>query len=218
MKTTCASSKFQRVLLSTLSIGILCASTVRSAQAGYVVTLHEVGSDVIATGSGPIDVSNLFLLLPDTGFASPIIVPDNAAIFTSRTNSPLLSFYVTARQLFTGPTSFGSGAVTFASAGSGDVAGIALSLGEIAVPRGYVSGQPLSDSATYSNQTFSSLGVTPGTYEWTWGKGANQNFTVQIGAATVPESGSTFALLLGAIAFLTVLCWKFKRHPLTIGV
>src|SRR5438477_10144137 len=28
------------------------------------------------------------------------------------------------------------------------------------------------------------LGVTPGTYVWKWGSGANQNFTLQIGPAT----------------------------------
>ena len=38
----------------------------------------------------------------------------------------------------------------------------------------------LSNSATYSGKTFATLGVTPGTYEWTWGNGANQNFTVHI--------------------------------------
>ena len=32
---------------------------------------------------------------------------------------------------------------------------------------------------TFNNATFASLGVTPGTYVWTWGTGlANQNFTL----------------------------------------
>jgi hypothetical protein len=46
-----------------------------------------------------------------------------------------------------------------------------------------MSGSPLSDTSTYDNATFASLGVTPGTYEWTWGAGVNQNFTLN---ATVP--------------------------------
>ena len=38
---------------------------------------------------------------------------------------------------------------------------------------------------TFNNATFSSLGVTPGTYEWTWGTGLpNQNFTLIIGGGT----------------------------------
>jgi hypothetical protein len=59
------------------------------------------------------------------------------------------------------------------------------------VPRGYVSGNPLSDSATYSGQTFATLGVTPGTYVWTWGSGANQNFTLKILSAIVPATHIT---------------------------
>jgi hypothetical protein len=82
-------------------------------------------------------------------------------------------------------------------AGSGDIVGIWGSQAAVAVPLGYVSGSALSDMATYAGQTFSTLGVTPGTYEWTWGTGANQNFTLQIGPATaVPEPSAL--LLLGA--------------------
>ena len=75
--------------------------------------------------------------------------------------------------------------------------------GGILVPHGYMSNIPLFDSAIYDNATFSSLSVTPGTYEWIWGTGANQNFTLQIGAAKVPDTGSTLAFLaLGLAALL----------------
>jgi hypothetical protein len=49
---------------------------------------------------------------------------------------------------------------------------------------------------TFNNATLASLGVTPGTYVWSWGTGlANQNFTLQIGAAGVPDGGTTVMLL-----------------------
>jgi hypothetical protein len=55
---------------------------------------------------------------------------------------------------------------------------------------------------TFNNATFVSLGVTPGTYIWTWGTGPNQNFTLQIGPTTVPDHGSTVAMLMLALVAL----------------
>ena len=67
------------------------------------------------------------------------------------------------------------------------------------VPRGYVSGTFLSNSATWSGKTFATLGVTPGTYVWTWGTGANQNFTLQI---KTPGPASTAIWYLNNNAFV----------------
>jgi len=70
------------------------------------------------------------------------------------------------------------------------------------VPINYVSGSPLSGTATWSASTFSSLGLTPGTYTWTWGSGANADFaTLTIGAADVPEP-ATLALFAAGVAGL----------------
>jgi VPDSG-CTERM motif len=72
------------------------------------------------------------------------------------------------------------------------------------VPDNYVSGTALSDSATYNNVTLVTLFVTPGTYVWTWGDGADQRFTLQIGSVgvpppAVPDGGSTVSLLSCAL-------------------
>jgi hypothetical protein len=81
------------------------------------------------------------------------------------------------------------------------------------VPQGYASGAALSDSMTFNNATFASLGVTPGTYVWTWGDGANQNFTLQIGSVGVPgvpDGGSTVSLLGCALLGLAALRRKLS--------
>jgi hypothetical protein len=81
------------------------------------------------------------------------------------------------------------------------------------VPQGYASGAALSDSMTFNNATFASLGVTPGTYVWTWGDGANQNFTLQIGLVGVPgvpDGGSTVSLLGCALLGLAALRRKLS--------
>jgi len=68
---------------------------------------------------------------------------------------------------------------------------------------------------TFDNATFASLGVTPGTYEWTWGTGLrNQNFTLIIGGAGVPDGGSTVSLLGFALLGLAALR---RKLPLLRG-
>jgi hypothetical protein len=115
----------------------------------------------------------------------------------------------------TGPTSFGSGG-TFApnnNTGSEDFVGIDnahdipfVTPPILFVPLGYVSGHSLMDSMTFDNATFASLGVTPGTYTWTWGTGLpNQNFTLVIGPAGVSDGGSTVSLLGFALLGLAAL-------------
>jgi hypothetical protein len=46
---------------------------------------------------------------------------------------------------------------------------------EILLPSGYTSGDPISSTQTFSGQTFTSLGLTPGTYDYTWGSGINED-------------------------------------------
>ena len=59
---------------------------------------------------------------------------------------------------------------------------------------GYVSGTNFTTGLTFTNATFASLGLTAGTYVWTWGSGETaDSLTVQIG---VPEPASM--ALLGA--------------------
>src|SRR5437588_4055409 len=50
---------FKPTLATTLAIVLTSLLSVRSAQAGYTLTLQQVGPDVVATGSGPIDLTGL---------------------------------------------------------------------------------------------------------------------------------------------------------------
>ena len=180
--------------------------SVQPAQ-GYTVTLQQVGSNVVATGSGAINLTGLTLYQSNVD-VEPGMGPRWASILTGAAGNA--DQYIG----FSGPTSFGSGGGTFASSSSGRIAGIfgAVLLGErLYVPHGYSGGNTLSDSASYDGQTFASLGVTPGTYVWTWGTGLpNQNFTLIIGAAGVPDGGSTVSLLGCALLGLAALRRKLR--------
>ena len=96
--------------------------------------------------------------------------------------------------LFTGPTNFGSGLGAFANTGSGDFVGINVLNGLLSVPQGYVSGAALSDSMTFENATFDSLGVTRGHYVIRWRRRPTVYFTRNItsGAGRFPMAAQQF--------------------------
>jgi hypothetical protein len=208
MKTNPSLNRSLTTLLCAATASLLILS--QPAQAGYMVTLQQVGSNVVANGSGPLDLTGLSFAFVE--FQSAFTRPNGAVIVTGSSGPG--DFYAGV----TGPTSFGSGIATNASSSSGNIVGMvgpgtfSLLTGDLIVPENYVSGDPLSDSATYNNATFSSLGITPGTYEWTWGTGANQNFTLVAVAPAVPDSGSTLGLLsLSVVALLGATRLRFLQ-------
>ena len=193
---------FQSTLVVALAIVIVSVFSVSSAQA-FEVTLDQVGSNVVATGSGAFDLTglipngtNLTLLAVARG-----INPMAGVMGIGPSAASQVDQYIQV----TAATTFGSGGLTSANIGSGDLLGFTHinTFNVLVVPTGYVSGTALSDSMTFDNATFASLGVTPGTYEWTWGTAANQNFTIDVIApAGVPDLGSTLGLLFFALVGL----------------
>jgi hypothetical protein len=184
--------------VASLGAAMLIGLSTPSAQAGYVVDLTQHGNDIVATGSGRIDLTGL-TFKTDIG-ARPGLVPSTGFIVTG--GQVLLALYVG----ITGPANFGTGDQTLPGSNGGDFVGVdglgATGVPAVLVPAGYVSDSPLSDTSTYSGETFSSLGATPGTYKWTWGAGSNQNFTLVIGTAvgsTVPEPSTWAMMLLGFV-------------------
>jgi hypothetical protein len=163
-------------LLGLMAALALLGSTAAANASPYVVTLEQVGANVVATGSGSIDTTGLSLGITSQQFS--YINPDLDVIVTGPTAD------LTPVQLYsgtiTGPSSFGTAGGAFASSGSGDAVGFGGTLEEdVLVPVGYVSDSVLSDVSTYDDTTLATLGATPGNYVWTWGTG-DQSFTLDI--------------------------------------
>ncbi len=135
----------QRRLITTLLAGVTAlgaaAGSGGRAEAAFTFTFQQEGADVVATGSGSVDLADV-----------------------SRTGEDVLPASGVSAQ--------------------NAVAGVAGSGGLLGVPLAYVSGAALSSSMEFAGQTFASIGVTPGTYTWTWGSGISvDSLTVQIGRA-----------------------------------
>src|SRR5262249_44960894 len=87
---------------------LLLGATVAAEASPYVVTMQEVGPNVVATGSGAIDFAGLTLAAAVPG--SGAVEPDNAYLVIG---GGMISAYRT--QSYTGPHSFGSGGFTQAN-------------------------------------------------------------------------------------------------------
>ena len=166
----------------------------------YVVTIEQVGANVVATGSGEFDLTGLTVIGSANAQNGPSINPSNGynpsgTLVYLGYAEPVAEFSGTVTY---STNSIGSGGNTLANAASGPVvefrpAGIDLYTSQLVapalfLPTGSIDGQitylpnnlVLLSSSTdiFYNTTIAGLGITPGTYTWTWGSGAYQSFTI----------------------------------------
>lgn len=163
-------AKFAAILV----MGALIALAEGSARASvFTVDFTEQGNDVAAAGSGSFDLTDLFLQASDV--STDVEIDPSAAILGAGNTGSGFDQYANNGSYgpgLTGPTSFGSGGASYPSTGDGD--SFLFQEGEnLWLPVGYVSGTAFTDSNVYSGATFASLGLTPGTYTWTWDSGAD---------------------------------------------
>ncbi|MCW6513180.1 hypothetical protein [Lichenifustis flavocetrariae] len=175
-----------------------------TAKAAYIVNIDQVGTNVVATGSGSLDLSTFSFI--DNGGSGPTV---NASI-----GSLELGTYTDPKMRYAGsingPGSFGTGSDFYPDITSGSLVGINAQINTLVVPNGYVSGDPLGTSVDiFSNNTFATLGLSQGTYTYLFaGSGeSTDTFTINIGSVSVvplPASAPMFGaalLALGAIGY-----------------
>jgi hypothetical protein len=140
--------------LAFIALVALSALFAPGAQAKYVALFQEVGSDVVETGHGTLDLTDL-TNVGGSSAVTPSVVP-NVSFFSSGAPGARMQIFYGA---VTGPSEFGAGDETVADKSSGDGVGVFTGDGfSILAPAGYVTGAPLSETSTYDFATFASLG------------------------------------------------------------
>lgn len=174
--------------------GLLVLLAAAQADAGLLFAFEERGPDVVVIAGGSLNFAGL---QSNLGSNVPGIAPSSALVVTGPTLIGKADIYPV---FAAGPASFGAGTGALASFSSGDGAGFdgpnfnGPGLTFIGVTAGYRSDAPIASSSTYLNSTFATLGLTPGTYVYTYsgirGGTPLDTITVQIGPVSVPEPSS----------------------------
>lgn len=202
--------KGKLIIASAVSL-FLCGVSSPSHASNFVVTLTEVGSNVVATGGGQLDLTGLVLQSNDTTFWNPGVGADGefgVGVLGSGVSSYYLpdpSYPGTASLFsFFGPTSFAN-TPSYISASSASGTAVGMANPDVSVPLGYQSDAPLSlGTTTWANSTFASLGITPGTYTWTWGSGADQSFTIDASTSPVPIPAAVWLFGSGLVGLIGI--------------
>ncbi len=139
------------------------------ASGAFVVTITQVGNDVVWSGSGSFNLTAL-----TSAGSSNIGGGYNSAsgAWAIGPNAAVDTYSGT----ISNPGGFGTSQITVTS-NTGSTFGI-LGGGLILVPSGYISNTTISGSSTYTNTNIAAAGLTPGTYTWSWGSGGNASTLV----------------------------------------
>ena len=180
---------------------------------GFSITISEVGSNVVMTASGTLNINDLTLISSGTGPFGGGGLGVNSATFVLGSTP---SYFDEYSGFTTTPSNFGTGGGLGSSSSTGDIMGVIYQGAppyHLVVPSGYTSGTYITGSQTFNTQTFSSLGLTVGTYTYTWGSGPNAD-SINVVVGGTGSTGST-----GGTGGATGAGWYFyaPEGPLVDG-
>ncbi len=175
------------------------------AHAAVTVTVESNGTDVTFNSTGSIDLGPGATPLLTTSF-NAFVEPNYYAFLTGQAGT----FDLYAPNSFFGEP-IGPGTATFnADAGTGPLFGVTSGGGTnpgFFVPQGYTSGTPITSTATYLNQTYESMGLAPGSYEYRWQKGTSTSAeSVFVNILPEPATGQVWQIdFTGTVSPTTTL-------------
>ncbi|MDH3997522.1 MAG: PEP-CTERM sorting domain-containing protein [Desulfuromonadales bacterium] len=179
---------FKRVLVSVFIVLIMAATS----HAAMIINVYEQGSDVVIDGNGALNLTGL--TYTTSGFLGlDWMRPAEANLQAYGPTDGSVDVY----SGIAGPGTFGSGwDATPDSAVSNYAFGLDGVSGGLRIDDNYL-GDAIIFSQTYLSETLASLGLTTGTYVWSWaGDSIQMNIDFTPPLAPVPEPATM--LLLGS--------------------
>ena len=182
---------------------VMLIAMLSNARGAAFIVASQGSGNVVLTGYGTINLSALSKFTDGiavyAGFQGVLPAAEVGP------NSTRIDIYV--GQSIIAPASIGTSTMFVPSdGGSGHFFGASHFLGgmqqpAIAVPRGYATGTSLSGTSFFLGESFSTLGITPGVYQWTWGVGADaDSLTFQ----AVPEPSTAIYLVLLVAGYISI--------------
>lgn len=171
-----------RTFVLFIAIAAILSTCCQRVSGDLLVEMLQIGNDVVVTSEGTVNTATLGVATSSENFGGLVIPREgdfiNAIWITGvpfeTTTNPSTDLYYSPVPVI-GPSSFGSGAFSVPDSGFGDVHGFRANPSQssslnpfIVVPAGYVSGDFLFSQMTFRNKSFVDLGVTEGTYNWSF--------------------------------------------------
>jgi len=194
--------------LGQLALGLLVAfaGSAKVQAIDLIFTAQQVGADVVTSASGFVNTSALSNAGSASGSGRFFGTIGDGSVFEV---GPSSNYDVWSG--LTGSKVFGTSSQYFADINTGTVAGIGtFGTTSLYLPQSYTSGSSISGTSTYSGKTLADLGMTVGTYNWTWGSGATAG-SARLTISAVPEP-STYALATIATGVMAYLARRRKAR------
>lgn len=153
---------------------LLLGAAATPAAAAVTITARETGGNVVFTSAGSLNLSGL--TRNPSGTTTLFGGINTTVPYVVLGASPVTPVTVDLYQPTSIPAAFGTDPNNkIANVGSGPRWGVFSS--RVYVPTTYASGDSLAGSLAFNGATFQSLGITPGTYVWSW---ANDTVTLKV--------------------------------------
>jgi hypothetical protein len=209
-----------RMADAALGVAMVIGSILSAPPAqAFTITMEEQGQDVVVTGSGVINPFDMIVRNSLQSIAGTMVPAMGNFTFGPAPGNNDIDLFGDDPDVapnlpkLTGPTSFGNGGFVVSNDGAGSPVGIVHNAAGVllVLPHDFDrDGAFVDTSNVFHFASLGTLGVTSGTYKWTWGDLEDESLTLIIGTVgtvgAVPEPaslalvGTSLASLLGLVS------------------